>query len=168
MTAIPLEKLSLDELFEEFKQLPDWDKFPMPEVFYEHFHVKKPKPSVSIMDALVYTPPLSHSLNTNGKVELRDAAPGGVREIQTVAPPPVEVKKVNEETGELEDYPVPNPTYNFHPNFDWSTLPAEVQTAFTNLKSKIDGDTNSGSVRNLLSLPTADSSLKTPLALGPQ
>jgi hypothetical protein len=98
---------TLEEIFEQFKQLPDWNKYPMPEVFYQHFKVPKPKPSNAIMDALVYSPPLSMSLNKNGKVEVRESAPGGVRTLELQQPPPVEVKKLNEETNELEDYPPP-------------------------------------------------------------
>lgn len=98
---------TLEEAFEQFKQLPDWDKYPMPEVFYEHFKVPKPKTGLSIMEALTYVPPPSVSLNKNGRVEIREPAPGGVREVQQLEAPPVEVKKVNEETGELEDYPEP-------------------------------------------------------------
>lgn len=98
---------TLEETFEQFKQLPDWNKYPMPEVFYEYFKVPKPKPSNAIMDALVYSPPLSTPLNSNGKVEIREPAPGGVRLLELQQPFPVEVKKLNEETNELEDYPPP-------------------------------------------------------------
>ena len=88
---------SVEEVFELFKQLPDWDKYPMPEVFYQHFQVKKPKPSASIMEALTYTPPLSQSLNKDGKVELRPPAEGGVRPIEQFLELPVEVKMITED-----------------------------------------------------------------------
>ena len=45
-------------------------------------------------------------MNERGKVEIRGPAEGGVREVQALPELPVEVKKVNEETGELEDYAV--------------------------------------------------------------
>jgi hypothetical protein len=72
---------TLDEAFEQFKQLPDWDRFPMPEVFYNHFNLKKPQPAGSLMETLAYTPPPHQSLNKKGKVEIRGPAEGGVREI---------------------------------------------------------------------------------------
>ena len=49
---------SVEELFNELKKLPDWDRYPYPEVFYKHFGVSKPKPA-SLMEALTYTPPPS-------------------------------------------------------------------------------------------------------------
>lgn len=88
---------TLEEAFEQFKQLPDWERFPMPEVFYEHFKVKKPKPAVSLMESLTYTPPPSESLNRNGKVEIRKPAEGGVREIKEFLELPVEVKMLTDE-----------------------------------------------------------------------
>lgn len=89
---------TLEEAFEQFKQLPDWDRFPMPEVFYEHFKVKKPKPSLSIMDALAYSVPPHESLNKNGKIEIRPPAEGGVREIKEFLTLPVEQILIPDET----------------------------------------------------------------------
>lgn len=89
---------TLEEAFEQFKQLPDWDRYPMPEVFYEHFKVKKPKPTNGIMEALVYTPPPHASLNKGGKIEIRGPAPDGVREIKDLMSLPVEVKVLTDET----------------------------------------------------------------------
>lgn len=92
---------TLEEAFELFKQLPDWDKYPMPEVFYQHFHVKKPKPSYEVAEAVVYTTPPYESLNKNGKVEIRLPAEGGVRQIEELPALPVEVKMLTDE--ELEE-----------------------------------------------------------------
>ena len=88
---------TLEEAFEQFKQLPDWDKYPMPEVFYEHFKVKKPQPSLSLMESLTYTTPPHHSLNKNGKVEIRGPAEGGVREIKEFLTLPVEQTLITDE-----------------------------------------------------------------------
>jgi hypothetical protein len=88
---------TVEELFEQFKQLPDWDRFPMPEVFYEHFKVKKPQPSVSLMEVLNYTPPPYKSLLTNGKIEIRKPAEGGVREIKELMVLPVEQTLIPDE-----------------------------------------------------------------------
>jgi hypothetical protein len=103
-----LKNLSLEELFEEYKKLPDWDRFPLPEVFYEHFKVKKPQPA-SLNECIMYSPPPYQSLNERGKVELRGVAEGGVRTIDNYFELPVEVKRTNEETGELEEYPLVKP-----------------------------------------------------------
>lgn len=89
---------TLDDTFEQFKQLPDWDRFPLPEVFYEHFKVKKPQPSDSIMESLTYTAPPYQSLNSNGKIEIRKPAEGGVREIKELLELPVEQTFIKDET----------------------------------------------------------------------
>lgn len=96
---------TVEALFEEFKKLPDWDRYPMPEVFYQHFNVKKPQPATLTEVVNGYNPPPYQSLNVNGKVEIREPAEGGVREVKDFAHLPVEVKRLNEETNELEDYP---------------------------------------------------------------
>lgn len=153
MAAVELSSLSLDDLFQELKKLPDFEKYPYPEVFYEHFKVPKPKPSTGIMDCLTYQPPPSVSLNTNGKVELRPPAEGGVRELKDFQSLPVEVKKVNEETGELEDFPPPKPNVPF--NYDMIknfTLPSLIR--------KTDGDTQPDSQQMKLNPPKVDILIK--------
>lgn len=52
---------TLEELFEELKKLPDWNRYPYPEVFYKHFHVDKPTPA-GLSELLQYTPPPSEPL----------------------------------------------------------------------------------------------------------
>jgi hypothetical protein len=96
-----MEQLSLDDLVEQFKQVPDFDRFPLPEVIYEKYNIKKPKASYEIMEALTYQTPPHQSLNKNGKVELRGPAEGGVREIKEFMELPVEVKMLTDE--ELEE-----------------------------------------------------------------
>lgn len=91
---------TVEEAFEQFKQLPDWDRFPMPEVFYEHFKLKKPQPAVSLMEALTYTPPPYQPLNTSGKIEIRKPAEGGVREIKELMVLPVEQTLLKDETSD--------------------------------------------------------------------
>lgn len=103
--SVDYSKLSLEELFEEYKKVPDWDRFPLPEVFYEHFKVKKLQPA-TVDECASYFPPPHQSLG-DGKPEVREPAPGGVREIKDLMALPVEVKRLNDETNELEDYPPP-------------------------------------------------------------
>lgn len=92
---------TLEEAFEQFKQLPDWDRFPLPEVLYEKFQLKKPQPA-TVMECVTYAPPPHHSLNKNGKVEIRKPAEGGVREIKEFLTLPVEVKMIEETTNQTE------------------------------------------------------------------
>lgn len=94
---------TLEELFEQFKKLPDWDKYPLPEVLYEHFNIKKPKPSTDIMSSLCYVPPPSESLNKNGKVEIRPPAEGGVRQIEELPALPVETKLIKDDEEEKKE-----------------------------------------------------------------
>jgi hypothetical protein len=94
---------TLDQLFSELKKLPDWDRFPYPEVFYTHFGVKKPQ-AASVVECSNYMPPPSASV---GKLEMRPPAEGGVRQIENLPPLPVEVKVVKDEEESLpviEDY----------------------------------------------------------------
>jgi len=91
---------TLDEAFEQFKQLPDWDRFPMPDVFYKHFNLRKPQPAVSLMDCLTYTAPPHQSLNTHGKVEIREPVEGGVREITEFLTLPVEHTVITDQTAD--------------------------------------------------------------------
>lgn len=91
---------TLEEAFEEFRKLPDWDRFPMPEVFYEHFKVKKPQPSVSLMESLTYSAPPHESLNQRGKVEIRPAVEGGVRPMPELLELPTEVTLIKDETAD--------------------------------------------------------------------
>lgn len=98
---------TLEELVTQFKQIPDYDRYPLPEVMYEKFGFKKPKPSDEV--TVLYHPPAFQSLNQNGKIEERGPVEGGVREIKELQMLPVEVKRLNDETGELEEYPIVKP-----------------------------------------------------------
>ena len=70
------EEEQLNELFKLYQTLPDWDRFPMPEVFYKKFGVKKVKP----VDNPVVPRPTYYGQKTT--LELRDAVPGGVRQVE--------------------------------------------------------------------------------------
>lgn len=145
---------TVEEVFEQFKQLPDFDRYPMPEVFYQYFKVPKPKPTTSLMDSLCYSPPPHQSLNTNGKVELRQPAQGGVREIKEFQSLPVEVKKVNEETGELEEFPPPM-TWEQRNEDYLKTMKRFVVT------EKISSDTPQDSDQTTLNPPTEHNTKET-------
>ena len=153
---------TLEETFEEFRKLPDWDKYPMPEVFYEHFHLKKPKSDASVMEMLTYQAPPSVSLNTDGKVEIRKPAEGGVREILLLEAPPVEVKRLNDETQELEEYPklepVKVPTWSMQQD---SEEMKHIVDSYKQFTDQIVSDTKKGSVPYWLNLPKEDNTTET-------
>ena len=90
---------SFEAAFEEFKKVPDWDRFPLPEFMYEKYGIKKPRTG-DVMDIVTYTAPPHQSLNKNGKVELLPLPEGGVREIELGPELPVEVQVVQDETPE--------------------------------------------------------------------
>ena len=83
---------TLEQLFDEFKKLPDWDRFPMPEIFYTHFGVKKPQPA-NVSELVNYCPPPAISL---GKTEIRKPMEGGVRQIEELPPLPVSVEVIQD------------------------------------------------------------------------
>ena len=162
---------TLEEAFEQFKQLPDWQRYPMPDVFYEHFKVPKPKTGLSVMESLTYMPPPAVSLNKNGRVEIRGPAEGGVREVQQLPAPPVEVKRINDETGELEDYPPPPEPLKIE-DFHFVTSPERTQSeklinleGYMKTMTDIINQTSVGkkqdSGQTMLSLPTEHNTTET-------
>ena len=112
MAAVAPSELSgksLEEVFQEFQKLPDWNRFPLPEVFYEHFKVKKPQPQ-TVQEAISYSPFMYQLEFALGKTEVRGPAEGGVREIKEYLTLPVEVKMITDLSGaEVE---VANPESN--------------------------------------------------------
>ena len=89
-----------DQLFEQFKKIPDWDKYPLPEFMYKKYGIRKPKPA-EINEIVTYTAPPHESLNKNGKVDLLPLPDGGVREVPKGPEMPVEVKLLNDEGEEI-------------------------------------------------------------------
>ena len=100
-----LSKMTLEQVFEEYKKLPDWNRWPLPEVFYKTFDVKKPQPQT--VQEITSFNSMNYIYFGEKAAETRGPAEGGVREIGQLDPLPVSVKRINEETGELEDYPPP-------------------------------------------------------------
>ena len=89
----------MEETFAQFKQLPDWDRYPMPEVFYKHFNVKKPKP-LEINEICTVG---QNSVYTHYEsFEERGALPGGVREIPELPPLDVKVEVKTEDKLRIE------------------------------------------------------------------
>ena len=90
--------MELQQAFEEFKKLPDWNLYPLPEVAYKHFNIEKPKPSSHVRDVLYYLPPLAEYQPT----ETRPPAEGGVREIPTGEPLQITTEIVAEHQPETQ------------------------------------------------------------------
>ena len=149
MTA-EVSNLSLEELFEQFKKLPDWDRFPLPEVYYEKFNIRKPQ-AASIMESVCYNPPAYQSLNKDGKVELREPAPGGVREIKDLSELPVETKLITEDGTEIALTDVPK---DIHP-----LLIKAIEKH--KLTIQTDDDNQPSSDQNSLNRPTEHSNSET-------
>lgn len=71
---------TLEEFLAEFRKLPDWQNYPLPEICYTKYGLPRPKPNSDLQDALwaQLNPPPHEFLG----IEKRDKAPGGVREVQ--------------------------------------------------------------------------------------
>jgi hypothetical protein len=71
-----------ESYLEQFKKLPDWNRYPMPETFYKTFGIEKPK----ALDLGAYLRTNMESLMESGfgsgQVELRGPAEGGVRPVE--------------------------------------------------------------------------------------
>ena len=91
------QSLSVEDLLAEFKKIPDWDRYPLPDCIYEKFNIKKPKPTLDVQATLIYQTPPHENLNKNGKIELRGPAEGGVREIKEFMELPVQVEVIPDE-----------------------------------------------------------------------
>ncbi len=101
-TPLDLTALTIDELLNEFQKLPDSARWPLPEAYYENYGLKKPQPQ-SVAEIASYNP-MAYSFGSKS-IEIRGPAEGGVREINEFLTLPVDIKRLNEETGELEEYP---------------------------------------------------------------
>ena len=92
---------SVEQAFLEFQKLPDWERYPMPEIIYQHFKIKKLQPA-SVNEVASYMPPPHEPLG-DGKLELRGPVEGGVREIHYPEPLPVETLVIKDEEEKKEE-----------------------------------------------------------------
>lgn len=88
---------SLEEVFEEFQKLPDWNRFPLPELYYSKFNIKKPQPQ-TVQESASFNPFVYMHFGEK-PVETRGPVEGGVREIKEFLALPVEVKMVEDASG---------------------------------------------------------------------
>jgi hypothetical protein len=89
-----------EALYNQLKNLPDFEKFPLPKHWYEKFNIPVPEP-VSLQDFALSRAWLKHKYDPDFTHEIRnEPAPGGVRPIIQSEPIPVEVitKEVTTQT----------------------------------------------------------------------
>ena len=71
-----------ESYLEQFKKLPDWERYPMPETFYKTFGIQKPKPLEINGYLKANMESLIESGFGSGKIETRGPAEGGVRPVE--------------------------------------------------------------------------------------
>ena len=87
------------ELLEMLKQLPDFDRFPLPEHFYAKYSIPRPK-ILGLMEALRLQNKTENLPGDGKPVEIRQPAPGGVRPLIEVEPVKMEVLSKEDEVAE--------------------------------------------------------------------
>lgn len=83
--------LTDEEIYNQLKDLPDFDRFPLPKYFYEKFNIPLPKIQ-SVMEALKLQINTANAPGPLVKIEYREPVPGGVRPLFEVKPLEIEVK----------------------------------------------------------------------------
>lgn len=80
-----------EALYNELKELPDFDRLPLPEHWYKKFNIPRPE-AVTLQDFALSRAWLKHKYDSNITYEIREEpAPGGVRPIIEPEPIPVEI-----------------------------------------------------------------------------
>ena len=80
----------MEDIIAQFKKLPDWELYPMPEIMYTKYQFPIPQPALELNDALKRnTAPPPANYDTPIRLP---PAPGGVRTIEVPELKPVEVK----------------------------------------------------------------------------
>ena len=107
----------VESCLEQFKKLPDWERWPMPETFYKTFNIPKPKPAE--INEYLYSSFDNMFIPKENGVEERAPAEGGVRTIELPPPPPVETEVIPDAPKEepkpeaklVEDVPLKTVTF---------------------------------------------------------
>lgn len=90
--------LTDEQIYHMLKDLPDFDRLPLPKYFYEKFNIPPPK-ILSLREALALATQTANMPGALVKTEVREPAPGGVRPILEVEP----VKMIIKEGVSIED-----------------------------------------------------------------
>ena len=89
------------ELLEELMKLPDFDRMPLPQHFYKKYNLPPPK-ILGIMEALKVKNYCDGMPGDGRPIEIRQPAPGGLREI--IAAEPLKIECVqSDETSENKE-----------------------------------------------------------------
>ena len=93
----------IETIIDQFKKLPDWERFPVPEVLFKKYGLPVPHPTDDLMAALsnCENPPPATYLPP----EKREVAPGGVREVALLDKVEVEVKTLEDTPATEADAP---------------------------------------------------------------
>jgi hypothetical protein len=83
------------KLMETLMQLPDFDRYPLPEHFYAKYNIPKPK-ILGLFDSLRLRNQTDGAPGDGSKMEVRKPASGGIRPLIEVEPLKVEVVKEDE------------------------------------------------------------------------
>lgn len=83
--------LTDEEIYAQLKDLPDFDRFPLPKYWYEKFNI--PYPTIpTLMEALNLQTRTANAPGPLVKTEIREPAPGGMRPLIESEPLQIEVK----------------------------------------------------------------------------
>jgi len=84
-----------EEIYNALKQMPDFDRFPLPAYWYDKFNI--PKPTIpSFQEALNLHYKTQNAPGDGRPVELRKPAEGGVRPLLEVAPVEIKCEPIRE------------------------------------------------------------------------
>ena len=83
--------LTDEEIYDLLKNLPDFDRLPLPKYFYEKFAIPLPE-ILTPMQAIKLATNTANAPGPLVKTEFRDVAPGGVRPLLESEPLKIEVK----------------------------------------------------------------------------
>ena len=87
-----------EKAFSEFKKVPDWERFPMPEVIYKKFGIKKPEPA-DVGELTRNSNPFGYGGHYTEPMELRGPVEGGVRVVPSGPDVPVETTLITDVSG---------------------------------------------------------------------
>ena len=77
--------LTDEEIYNQLKDLPDFDRLPLPKYFYDKFNIPSPK-ILTPMEAVKLAYQVANAPGPLVKTEIREPAPGGVRPLIDVEP----------------------------------------------------------------------------------
>lgn len=78
------------KLFDEFRKLPEWDRYPLPDAVYKKFGISKPIVSSDLKSYLSANAKIANYLLDS--VETREPSVGGARILEDGSVLPIEVK----------------------------------------------------------------------------